>query len=89
MNKQPIQLTQDDLRNIVSESVKRVLKEESSTRQLQHIIDALTELTVSGWIPFASPSPSSTEQIVKDNVMQAIICLKKAQAASVELYGRD
>ena len=27
MNKQPIQLTQNDLRNIVSESVKRVLKE--------------------------------------------------------------
>ena len=88
MNK-PVKITEKQLHNIVNESVSRILAEGQSARQLQHIIDALTELTISGWIPFSSPSPSSTEQIVKDNVLQAISCLKKAQAATIELYGRE
>ena len=85
MNK-PIQITQDDLRKIVNESVQRILKEGYGSTQLQHVIDALEQLVTSGWIPFASPSPSSTEMVVKQNVMQAIECLKKAQAASDALY---
>lgn len=85
----PIRLTQDDLRSIVAESVKKVMMNEdsSSARQLQHVIDALEQLSNSGWIPFASPSPSSTEQVVKDNVLIAIQALKKAQAAAMSLYG--
>ncbi len=64
-----------------------MLKEGFGDSALQNVIDSLMQLVESGWIPFASPSPSSTEQVVKDNVLQAIECLKKAQSAAIELYG--
>ncbi len=64
-----------------------MVNEGYGSNELQHVIDALEQLVHSGWIPFASPSPSSTETIVKDNVLQAIECLRKAQNAAIELYG--
>ena len=64
-----------------------MLKEGFGDSALQNVIDSLMQLVESGWIPFASPSPSSTEQVVKDNVLQAIECLKKAQSAAMSLYG--
>lgn len=88
MNKKFIRLTENDLHRIVKESVKRVLKENNTSSELQNIIHQLVNLTTSGYIPFSSPSPSSTEQIVKDNIIEAIYCLRKAAAADDELYGR-
>lgn len=82
-----IRLTESDLHKIVKESVNRVLKEGRTRVELSQIINQLEELTQSGYIPFSSPSPSSTEMIVKKNILQAIDCLRKAAVADDELYG--
>ena len=84
--KKIIKLTENDIHNIIEESVKQILKENKTAIQLQNIIKQLTDITTSGYIPFASPAPSSTEQIVKDNILTAINCLNKALPANNELY---
>lgn len=84
--KKIIKLTENDVHNIIEESVKQILKENKTAIQLQNIIQQLTDITTSGYIPFASPAPSSTEQIVKDNILTAINCLNKALQANNELY---
>ena len=39
--------------------------------KLMKIRSMLAEIMDSGFIPFASPSPSSTEQVVKDSIVNA------------------
>ena len=55
---------------------------------LQEALKSLRELTHSGYIPFSSPSPSSTEMIIKKNVMQAIDLISRAIVADNQLYGK-
>lgn len=84
--KQTIRMNEAQLKRVIAEAVKRVMNESKIGSKLQDIIDQLMELTTSGYIPFSTPSPSSTEQIVKDNVIEAIHCLKKAKMADMKLY---
>ena len=85
--KNRIRLTESCLNKIIKESVKKVLKENRGIGQeLDYIKYQLEEIVNSGYIPFSSPSPSSTEMIVKKNILQAIECLKNAVAADAQLY---
>jgi hypothetical protein len=84
--KKIIRLTEGDIHRMVNESVKAILKEGQTGMQLQNILNELQEIANSGYIPFASPSPSSTEMVVKKNVLMAIECLTKAVAADKQLY---
>lgn len=84
-----VKLTESELKQIIAESVRQVLKEGVNNglhKSLSEIIQELEELTNSGYIPFSSPSPSSTEAVVKQNVIKAIELLKNADFAASQLY---
>ena len=87
----PIQITQDDLRTIVSESVKKILKEGqmgSATENLKQANALLHDIMNSGFIPFSSPSPSSTEEQLKNAIIEAARLIGKAQYLCGQLgYG--
>lgn len=87
-----IKLSEKDLHYIISESVNAVLNENDDKMQanavMQESLKLLRELTHSGYIPFSSPSPSSTEMIIKKNIMQAIDLISKAIIADRQLYRR-
>lgn len=76
MSKQRIKLTESDLHKIVKEAIAKQLREEeemSSTLQdLNQAYEILKGVRESGFIPFASPSPSSTEEKVKNSIMNAL-----------------
>ena len=78
------------LHNVLMESIDKVLiKEENEGMDyLQDALRSLRELTHSGYIPFSSPFPSSTEMIIKKNVMQAIDLISRAIVADNQLYGK-
>jgi hypothetical protein len=78
------------LHNVLMESIDKVLIKEESEGMgyLQEALKSLRELTHSGYIPFSSPSPSSTEMIIKKNVMQAIDLISRAIVADNQLYGK-
>ena len=82
-----IRLTENQINRMVKESMRAILKEESIDDDLSSIIQQLKQLTQSGWIPFASPSPSSTELKLKTEVLRAIECLEHAEILNKSLYG--
>ena len=86
--KKRIKLTESQINRMVKESMKAILKEESINYNLSSIIQQLKQLTQSGWIPFASPSPSSTELKLKTEVLRAIECLVHAEILNKSLYDR-
>lgn len=51
--------------------------------------ELLRGITRSGYIPFASPSPSHTELVVRNSVLTAIAMLDKALIAHESLYGKN
>ena len=87
----PIKITQDDLRTIVSESVKKILKEGqmgSAVENLERANKLLHDIMNSGFIPFASPSPSSTEKALADAIVEAARLIDKAHYLCGQLgYG--
>lgn len=88
-NRNTIRLTESRLKQIVAESVRKVLNEDIGNglhEDLSSIIQSLEELADSKYIPFSSPSPSSTESIVKRNVNKAIELLYSADDAAQSLY---
>lgn len=79
--KQKIRLTEGDLHRIVNESVKRVIKEGqmgSVVGNLQQANALLSDVMNSGFIPFTSPAPSSTEKELKDAIIEAARMIDKA-----------
>lgn len=80
MEKKQIKITEDKLRQLVNECVKRAINEANmgACSELTQCTEILTDLENSGFIPFASPSPSSTEYQVKMNILQAHQLLDKA-----------
>ena len=79
--KKPIQITQDELRKIVTESVQKILTETkngTTYQELERVHEILSDIMNSGFIPFASPSPSSTEQGIKDAIIEAARNIDKA-----------
>lgn len=84
-----VKLTESNLRDMIKEAVEEALKEGVNNglhEDLNEIIQRLEELTNSSYIPFSSPSPSSTEAVVKQNVIKAIELLKNADFAASQLY---
>lgn len=85
-----MELNKKQIHNALMESIDKVLIKEESEGMgyLQDALRSLRELTHSGYIPFSSPSPSSTEMIIKKNVMQAIDLISRAIVADNQLYGK-
>ena len=76
-----IRLTEDKLHKIIKESVARTLNEGiwgSATDNLEQARELLQDIMNSGFIPFASPSPSSTENEVKKAIIEAARLIDKA-----------
>lgn len=86
--KKKIRLTESQINRIAKESIKTILKEERAVDELSSILQQLKQLTQSGWIPFASPHPSSTESRIKVEILRAIECLENAEILNKSLYDR-
>lgn len=87
-NRNVVRLTESQLKQMIAESVKNVLNEsvESGLHEdLSDIIRNLKLIANSAYIPFTSPSPSSTESVVKNNVKKAIELLEYADIAVQQL----
>lgn len=57
-------------------------------QKLQRCMDTLIEITQSGYWPFASPAPCSTEVKIKDGICDAIAGLEKAIFWHREMFGK-
>jgi len=53
------------------DSEEAAANDDSTVEQLTQIRKQLAQIMDSGFIPFSSPAPSSTEQNVRDAIMQA------------------
>ena len=72
-NKKVIRLTESDLHRIVNESVKHVITENrNASVDLEQAYNILNSIAKSGFIPFSSPSPSSSEQRIKNSIISAM-----------------
>ena len=81
MKKQLIRLTESDLHDIVRNAVGRAITEtthDSSYNEIKRAHAILNRVMESGFIPFSSPSPSSTEMELKNAIMDADRLLQKA-----------
>lgn len=74
-------LTENRLRGIISETIQSVLNEGKATNEIRQAYDLLNNVVNSGFIPFSSPSPSSTEMVIKRSVMNAMDELMTAMDA--------
>lgn len=84
------QMSESQINKMISKSVKKVLKEEQENTYgtLIDIMNRLDMIINSSFIPFSSPSPSSTEKKVADSIIQANELLKQAAIGCKELgYG--
>ncbi len=59
------------------------------SEKLQQCIDTLEEIKKSGYIPFASPAPCSTERRIKDGINDALNGLYRAKSNHDLIYGRN
>ena len=85
MAKQVVRITENELKRIVNESVKKVLKEGTNYDELEKAYEILNQLTQSGFIPFSTHHPSSTEMEVKKAIIEAMRLIDKAKYLSVQL----
>lgn len=56
--------------------------------KLQQCIDTLQEIKSSGYWPFASPAPCSTEVKIKDGINKAVAGLDSALYWHQQMFGR-
>ena len=82
-----IKITHNDLKQIIKESVKRVVNEEvgSTCQALQQALSIIGGVKESGLIAFTSPNPSSTEVELTKNLKAAEMYLQKALMACQNL----
>ena len=76
-----VKVTNEDIREMVSESVRRLVSEsegEGVVNTLTKMHKTLSEIMTGGFIPFASPNPSSTEREVATCIRSASDELLKA-----------
>lgn len=62
--------------------------EKSVEQIIEDAIKSLEEIKTSGYWPFASPAPCSTEEKIKDGIEQAIRGLDKALFFHREMFGK-
>ena len=73
------------LNRIIKESIRKTLMESSCADNLSTAESALSELVNSGFIPFSSPSPSSTELKLKRYVEDALRNIQMAKRLCCDL----
>ena len=79
--KQIIRLTEEDLHEIIKESVNRALNEGKlggAYENLENASALLKDIMDSSFIPFSSPHPSSTEEDLKKTIIEAARMIDKA-----------
>ena len=82
MEKKLIRITENDLKEIVQESVNKILKEGklgSAYENLENAYELLQDIMNSSFIPFSSPAPSGTEAELKDTIIEAARMIGKAK----------
>ena len=75
--KKTIRLDEKKLNRIVKEAIEGVSKL-STIDELIQIENRLSDITTSGFIPFSSPAPSSTEMRIKKSILTALSCVRDA-----------
>lgn len=81
MKKKLIKLTESDLHRIIKESVNKVVNETkngTTYEELERVHNILSDIMNSDFIPFSSPSPSSTEKGIADAIIEAARNIDKA-----------
>lgn len=73
------------LNRIIKESIRKTLMESSCADNLSTAESALSELVNSGFIPFSSPNPSSTELKLKRFVEDALRNIQMAKRLCCDL----
>ena len=79
--KKIVKLTEQDLHDIIKESVDKMLKEGklgTAYQNLEQCDELLSDIMESSFIPFSSPSPSSSEQELKNTIIEAARMIQKA-----------
>ncbi len=94
MKEQTIRLSENQLKDIVKETVRTVLNEAEGNgiNVYAALLDAAEKFELikeSGLIAFTSPNPSSTEQELKDCVQKALSLTYKATSLYSQLYKRQ
>lgn len=82
MEKKLIRLTENDLKEIVQESVNKILNEGqlgSAYENLENAYELLQDIINSSFIPFSSPAPSGTEAELKNAIIEAARMIDKAK----------
>lgn len=74
--------------NTVADNHKVKDAKDSTGDKMREALSILNTIKNSGYIPFSSPSPSSTEMIVKKSINNAIASLYDALEAHNDLYVR-
>lgn len=83
-----------EARAIIESMVRKTIKEELKNNKidvsenLYNALSLLVEIKDSGYIPFSSPSPSSTEENIKSAINNAIDSVSYAWKLHTETYGR-
>lgn len=82
-----------EARAIIESMVRKALKEELAkndinvSENLYNALSLLVDIKDSGYIPFSSPSPSSTEEKIKSAINNAIDAISYAWNLHSETYG--
>ena len=72
-------MTESDFHRIVKETVSKVLNEGSGTvQELEKAYGILKNVSESGYIPFASPNPSGTENAIQQALIEATRLISQA-----------
>ena len=74
------------LDEVLQKFIKQDKRDAASSVELA--IDVLKEITTSGYIPFTSPAPSSTERKIRDSIRAAICNLGITLEQMKTLYGK-
>ena len=79
-------IDKDEVKHMIKEAYGRAVENNSVVAKLQQALDLVNEVTKSGYIPFTSPAPSSTEQDVKNAILNAQNYLMMALNKTKSLY---
>ena len=81
-------MTESDFHRIVEDTVNLILNEGSGTvQELEKAYGILKNVSESGYIPFASPNPSGTENEIKKAIIEAMRLISKACYLDRKCYG--
>lgn len=83
MEKKIVRITEQDIRNMINETVANIIKEEQgrASQQMVNIINQIKAFEDSNHIIYQSPHPSSTEAEAKKYISQARDLLSRAAMA--------